>query len=415
MKILVINQGPFPYSGSNGCSLQLFSIIKSFCAIGHKVRLVSFETSFVDVDKTEALKTLMNLGVKTHLIDIQKQQKKVNICKKILITLLKPELTEYSGSLVKNEIDSIINEFQPDHIFAYTFNALTAYDLNKYKIKHSVSLIDVDWLVYKYRYAYRDNRNDKKNTIRHLLSYYKIWRLKNFIIKRLGLVDICFQHAAHHADYFRSRGIKNVHYFPVNVSPVNFDQRITNIEFPIQIALLGNVNTIASLSGLDFFLIKLIPVLVHMKDFSKLQFNIYGGGELKPYLRKIVDEYPNISRKGYLKEITTLYEINHIVFVPTNIPLGFRTRIVEAFSFGKGVVTHQVNKLGMPEIENGMNAFVGNNSHDFVRIFEKLIADPQLINFLGMNARKTYLEKLNGDVNTQKMAGLINELYSFKS
>ncbi len=403
MKILMINQGAFPFQGSNGCSVQIFSIISSFLENKHEIYLINFNTIFDNFDKELAINQLKGKGVKIIFIDnIIEEKRKKSIIKKIKY-YLKPNINQfYNGVFHIEKIDNLINEIKPDFIYGYTMNAIMSYDYEKHLIPFSFSNIDIDSMVYLYRHKYREKTTFVKY-IKSILKVYQTKKLDNLLFEKIKFSKCCFEHAYHHMLWLKNKGLENVFYFPVNVVENNFEIKKKNKDNVLKIGMLGNVNGIATLAGLVDFFDNYLNNIEKQFFFANIEINIIGGGNLREKIAKKIINYNNIKRHGYFKELKDIYYLNDIILVPTPINLGFRTRIVEAFSFGSCVITHKANSDAMPEFINNFNGFVYTNPYELNEIINKLINDKDLMKTIGINARQTYLSKLSGELVGQKM------------
>jgi glycosyltransferase involved in cell wall biosynthesis len=234
-------------------------------------------------------------------------------------------------------------------------------------------------------------------------------KLNKLLFYKIKSSDVCFEHAFHHMQWLKNKGMKNVYYFPVNV--VNISKQIAEKKRiqgdTIKIGLLGNVNGIATLSGILDFFENYINLIKKESFFSNLEFNIIGGGDLRPSISKAILNYNNIKKLGYFEDINEIYELNDIILVPTPINLGFRTRIVEAFSFGACVITHKANSNAMPEFLINNNGFVYSNPVELIELLKKVSDNPHIIDIIGKNAKISYLKNLNGDLIGEQMIKIL--------
>jgi glycosyltransferase involved in cell wall biosynthesis len=288
-------------------------------------------------------------------------------------------------------------------IFAYTINALTAYDYNKHKIPYVISSVDFDSRTFYFKYKFR-TRQGKRHQIKLFLKQHRAKRLNEILMRYCKSSLICFEHASHHNKYLELKGLRNTKYYPVNVlepkeiielKPINFNK--------IRVGLIGNVTGIATLSGLITFFRNYMPYLKQVGYFEQLHFNIIGGGQLNKFLSAEIPKYKNVSRIGFVDNLIDIYKMNDIILVPTPIELGFRTRIVEAFSYGALVITHQANALAMPEFVHKKNGLSYSNYDEFIDCFSYIMNNPDQVKLLRINSRNTFLNELKGELIGDKM------------
>lgn len=406
MKILIINHGAFPYPGGNGCSVQLNSIISSFHLAGHQINLCCINNNFPIQDQQKCIE---NINQKVTQINILLESSNTNyitpktILDEIKFSILKPIAEFYNGFAYQKQVSSIISKWKPDLIFAYTINAITAYNYSQHQIPYVISSVDLDARMFRYKYEFRNNQG-KKHQIKMFLKQLRAKKLDNILINYSKNSLICFEHAAHHQKYLELKGLKNTKYYPVNVlEPEELvEHKLIDLE-SIKFGLLGNVTGIATLSGLVDFFGRYMPFLKQTEYFTQLHFNIIGGGQLNNYLNTEVLKYTNVSRIGFIDKLTDIYQLNDIILVPTPIELGFRTRIVEAFSYGALVITHQANADAMPEFVHKKNGLAYSNYQGFLNCINYLINNPEQVEVLRNNARQTFIHELKGELIGNKM------------
>ncbi len=120
-------------------------------------------------------------------------------------------------------------------------------------------------------------------------------------------------------------------------------------------------------------------------------------------LKKELNRYNWIKQIGFVDEIQNEFLSSAIILVPTPIPLGFRVRIAEAFSYGCFVIAHKNNALGMPELINGENVILADSGQEFTRAI-KLYLETQIYDvLLAEQARKTFEEKYDSLIVTEKL------------
>jgi len=406
MKILILNSGSFPYPGGNGCSVQLNSILSSFHEAGHQINLCCLNNTFPIKEEQKCIYEIKEKVEQLHIFSESNNNKYLNpnsILGEIIFTIFNPIKEFYNGSTYQQQISSIISQWIPDLIFAYTINALTAYDYNKHKIPYVISSVDFDSRTFYFKYKFR-TRQGKRHQIKLFLKQHRAKRLDEILMSYCKSSLICFEHASHHNKYLESKGQRNTKYYPVNVlepkeiiehKPINFNK--------IRVGLVGNVTGIATLSGLITFFRNYMPYLKQVDYFEQLHFNIIGGGQLNKFLSVEIPKYKNVSRIGFVDNLIDIYKMNDIILVPTPIELGFRTRIVEAFSYGSLVITHQANAFAMPEFVHKKNGLAYSNYDEFIDCLSYIMNNPDQVKLLRINSRNTFLNELKGELIGDKM------------
>lgn len=402
MKVLVVNTSHPPYPGKYGSAIHIYSILKSLSKEGHDVHLVTINTDRLKVpDSIPVLENDLNISYKFFFPeDLANNGEK------------DPE-HYYIGKNYTALIDDEISKFCPDHIFCFTLNSALAYNSKKHGIAHSVSVVDIDYLVKYYRIKLK-----RYTTIREWLyqkkRILKFRKLNKILVARLKKANVVFEHAAHHAEWLKNKGIAQTTYLPVNYyfdpHPKGFKSNLIPNE-KLKISLIGDVNGIATIYGLFFLADEILPLLnKNIKLVEKLEINIYGGGTIDDRLKKKFDCFSNLVHlKGYVRNLVDIYENTDVLMIPTNIPLGFRTRIIEGFYYRMPVLAHKANTVAMPEFIHMVNGFEAKNAKDFVDLIELILTDRSILNQISEKAYKDYEQSLNGEVVGKRMVDYMEQ------
>jgi len=141
----------------------------------------------------------------------------------------------------------------------------------------------------------------------------------------------------------------------------------------------------------------LIELFAEKEINSKAGLVIVGPGMNTSDL-KIINESDNIYYLGpiYDKfEISQIFNASHIFCIPGHMGLG----LIEAFFWGLPVLTTTITHHA-PEVyylRNGYNGFLQKNKNELKEKINELIENPNLLNTISSNARKTYLNEASLD------------------
>mgnify|MGYP005814873579 CR=1 FL=1 len=425
MKIAVLTNNFIPFNSGNGSSIFLWSLTNGLFHRDAEVHLVSYGIDFPkwqsilkSNSKQDMEKRLTDSGFIPHLYPIISQTFPNDFTGSYVGRALLPRPEYYySGFRYSTWISNTLSKIEPDIIFPYMVDAVAG--SNEYRNKNQnccIALVtDLDHLVRKYRRKYMDDQS----LIAKIFQFRNIVAERKFTNLSIQLLKSCDRvccSAFHHSEWLRRKGVTNIKYFPVPVldrvgeswfSKKQNSQR--NLKIP-RILMLGNVNGIATLSGLRYFQEELMEKLDELYKITDFELRIIGGGQLEPKTSLIFSKYPWIKRIGFVDDVDEELLSSSIVLVPTSIPLGFRTRIAEAFSYGACVVAHKNNSMGMPELRNGENILLSENPDEFMFNINKCLTDNNFRIMIGNNARSTYNEMYRGDIVVQKILD-----YSFEN
>lgn len=418
VKVVILTQNLIPAFSGTGSSVYLWALIDGLLKNKVEVHLITYNfhaekwlLSTKCISEVEIEQLLIKSGVIPHIIKILPLQANTGLKNSYIGRAIWPRPEHYyNGYRYSSEINRELGEIKPDLIFAYTVDSISGLqEYENYKKVPFIGLVtDLDHLVRKYRRKYDETKSAKSalRKLRNIVAERKRVEISVTLLKRCDKI-ICS--AYHHTQWLQHKGIKNARYFPVPVldrpSETWLSKKEKNQEcnqVP-RILLLGNVNGIASHSGLMYFNDYLINKLDKMYQETKFELRIVGEGTLEPKLRARFLQYSWINITGFVDDIEKeLYSCN-ILLVPTSIPLGFRTRIAEAFSYGVAVVAHKNNAKGMPELINNVNIVLGDNPDQFQLGIKKCLQDNAFLRNIERNARTTYVEKYQGEMVAQQI------------
>ena len=225
-----------------------------------------------------------------------------------------------------------------------------------------------------------------------LTSGRRLWR---WGITDLRPFRMVVEHAAHHAKLLRELGLPDVRYVP-HCMPEPHNAADIGIEPPedaeIRVLMLGSLKGATSRLGFEFLLNPLLPELRAGAGSIQKPFRIriVGHGEMLSALRSRLEQQPEIEFGGFAQDVAAEYRNAHVMLVVIPTEVGFRTRIAEAFGYGKCVVAHSANRAGMPELQDGVNCL---HTEDGPGLAERLVSamnDGALRRRLAAGARNTF-------------------------
>jgi glycosyltransferase involved in cell wall biosynthesis len=207
------------------------------------------------------------------------------------------------------------------------------------------------------------------------------------IVRLLEECDASGAFAAHHAKDLRRRGARSCEYMRTPVPDPGPVVR-TPAAKP-RLLLVGHLKGVVTLEGLTLFARHVLPRLERELGPDAFEVRIAGGYEPPPELRPLL-ERESVRFLGHVEDAAEEFRSAHVLLVPNSISLGIRVRVITGFSYGCCVVTHRANTLGIPELDDGRNALVGDTPEDLARAVVRVLADADLRGRLERGARETY-------------------------
>lgn len=246
-----------------------------------------------------------------------------------------------------------------------------------------------------------------------ILAQSKFWQLQTAIKinEQLNVPIICLEHTWPLHGVHSEENINNLRQMVgnVNVFISETSAKAWNIPVDPQVINHGvDINTFKPLN-----LERENNVLSVANDFVERDFclNYRGWARVtKDMDIKLVGSNPGLSEPvDSTEELAKEYNQCGVFFNSSTmspIPMS----LLEAMSCGCAVVSTATCMI--PEIiQNGINGFISNDETELRHYLEKVLADKELRETLGNNARKTIVERFSEDIFVNNWNKLFNEVY----
>jgi hypothetical protein len=250
----------------------------------------------------------------------------------------------------------------------------------------------------------------KSRFIRYIPKWFRFQKLRRNHVKVLTACDRVVSHAYNHSVWLQKKGV-NVKYLPLPVydsGKTIAQKRKTDIvatrQNKLKLAMIGTPAGIATLSGYSGFTRKILPMLDKEIGAGNYEVHIIGNFKGLPKgLEKQIRAHGSVVIRGYVEDLSEEFYTSDAILVPTPLPLGFRTRIAEAFSYGSCVIAHQSNKAGMPELEDGKNILLAKTEREIAQLCKSVHLNATLKRTIGLEARKTFEKYYDSEVVCARM------------
>lgn len=184
-------------------------------------------------------------------------------------------------------------------------------------------------------------------------------------------------------DVYLSRGVRAEYFrtFTPNVAPLQTNKIIKS---KITCLHVGTLQTTASVNMLRFWREDLLPNLAKLPYQTEIRLV----GRDRAALQS---KWPNvkITFLGYIdhEQIEVEYKNANFFLSPMKYPIGVRTRIVVAMSYGLPAVAHYTAGLGMPELKDGQHILYGWSGKEMAEKIRYFIEDKNRLQELSCQAR----------------------------
>lgn len=302
----------------------------------------------------------------------------------------RPRDDELYPTLVDGDaVAQAVGELCPDVVFVYHFEALAA--SRGLESPRFAVVGDPPHLSALYRF--QEELPSPRAFRRIVRLQAQLRHQPGLLVRFLNECEARGAFAAHHAVWLRGKGVADCEYLRTPVpDPAAADHPpehdAPRPEKP-RVLLVGHLKGIVTMDGLRIFAREIVPRLEAGLGTEGFEARIVGGYEPRSELRRALDR-PSVRFLGHVEDASEEFRAATVLLVPNSIPLGIRVRIVTGFSFGTCVVSHRANVQGIPELEHGDNALLGNSGEELARAVLAAISDDGLRTQIGRSGRRTY-------------------------
>lgn len=292
----------------------------------------------------------------------------------------------------------------------------------KKKYDNYISL-DLGWA---YSLRYKENVLSILGDPCHLVRYYRI--KKNFFslfyyyslirsyslgsystISKLGdqinKKNIIASFTKNHATEYSQKGLicKTLDWFSPYVSKnkvINLDYKLNGV---LNFLHIGDLSTTASFKMIDYLQNELFEVLKN-KNFN---FNIKFIGRYK----KIIEHnHKNINLifTDHVKDIRREILGSHVFLSLSKYPVGTRTRVLTAMSYGLPCIVDETASLGLYQLKNNYDILYTKSSKNFSILIDSIIKNPALLRDISLNGRKSWEKYFNPKKNVKKIINILS-------
>lgn len=308
-------------------------------------------------------------------------------------------------------LSNALKTFQPDLVLAYGLEPLRLVRATGFVGLVGVMSIDLEHIGGLHRYVYNLRFGRAKQRLKSLLQTPLVvataLQLRYEMGRDYPKADLVVNHAANHANWHRAHHGRPTLYTPNPMAPVSGGLCQDVPKTPARFLLVGGIGGIATLTGLAWFAKRVYPLIEAAIAGGEIEVYLVGRGQLEPSLDKLM---PRVVRRGYVDDLKEEMRGVTALLVPTPIPLGFRTRILDAFRHRVTVVAHRANSAGMPELEHGRNALLAATPDEFASAMMQLRQAPADAVQLARAAYEQFEAGLNGAATAQRILEFSHEV-----
>lgn len=191
-----------------------------------------------------------------------------------------------------------------------------------------------------------------------------------------------------HAEEYRSNGLHCEHFrwFSPEVARPN-GARVRNGSGVFRMLHVGTLASTASNKMLRYWMQSLLPELANLPFTVEIRFVGRGGQQMESHWENI-----RLVTLGHEESLDAEYQSCDAFFSPMQYPVGTRTRILTAMSYGVPSIADPSASQGLPELVPEHDIFYGRDPVAIKSIIQTLYESPDLVERVGKNARKKWEE-----------------------
>lgn len=207
-------------------------------------------------------------------------------------------------------------------------------------------------------------------------------RLKKFEIAQLNRFDALTTVTENDLEDFREMGCAK----PMLSAPVGMDfGRLapdhSQLEVP-SVFHLGSMEWMPNQEAVRWFIDE-VWTQVSAK-YPRLKFYVAGRGMPESFKQL---QAPHVDMIGEVEDAVRFMQSKQIMIVPLFAGSGIRVKILEGMALGKTIVSTDLGAQGIACVD-GEHLLIANTAAEFAEAIDKLVANPQLAEQLGSNARQ---------------------------
>jgi glycosyltransferase involved in cell wall biosynthesis len=190
----------------------------------------------------------------------------------------------------------------------------------------------------------------------------------------------------------RIAGPDRVHVLP-NIFPYRSIQPHSLISQPQEILFVGSFFHPPNVDAVLHFCREIFP-LIRQKMENRIVFRIVGISN-SPAVAALA-ENPGVEFMGYQKDLEPLYASASLVVVPLRAGAGTRVKILEAFVYGRPVVSTAIGAAGL-RVTDGENILLADVAEDFAQACVHVLKAPELSARLIEGGQKLHREHYSAE------------------
>lgn len=401
MKVLFITT-QFPYPLDNGGKIGAFNGL-SVVSAENDVVCFSFseQPEFIDEGLTFFKKKLPNVTFLNPVFhDIHIRKKRLKLLKTMIkdyICNLPYLAAKFENKKMYRAIDDYFSANNCDIVFIdyLNMNMYGKYIRKKYKNHFKIMVLKDHNKEYEIIKQAAEHEN---NFIKRVILESEWRKTLRYETRAISNVDIVFSVCDENSEFFRKYNVNTYTMFPTYEMLVPYK----NKDYTNRILYMGNLSWGANMEGIKWFVDNVFPII--KKKLPEVTLTIVGSGPAEnPF-----SENAGVIYKGYIKDISNIYNNYNVFIVPLFEGSGIRIKILEAFNNEIAVVS---TSLGCETIgvSNKKELLIADETISFATAVIELLQNKELNKQLIRNAKELLKNKYSLTVRVKEFGDIMEK------
>lgn len=394
MKILQICPR-VPYPPNDGGAIAMFDVIKHLSKNGHDITVLAINTPkhFQQDDVLNDIAILKTVFVNTNISAIKAF---LNLFRKIPYNIERFISKKFKNALIQLLQSEKFDLIQIEGAFVAFYVDIIKKTTNIPVILRSHNLEYQIWEQLAY---------NEKNIIKKWYLTYLARGVKDFEREYFDKFDAIAAITENDKKSIRQLGCTTpIEYIPAGVELERFKNNNNIIAKPNSIFILGALNWMPNLEGLEWFLEHIWPG-VH-KNLPEITLHI-AGKDTPGYLFKLNLE--NVHVHGFVNSASDFMQQYDLMVVPLLSGSGMRIKIIEGMALSKCIVSSSLGAEGI-DCENDKNILICDTPKEWIDAIVNYFKDTSESLVIGENARQLIYQKYKNEIVIKKFIKLYSSV-----
>lgn len=209
----------------------------------------------------------------------------------------------------------------------------------------------------------------------------------------------------HHANEFQENGIECIHiqwFSPEVVAPAKeFKLHNNDLRESFKLLHVGALESTASDAMVRYWSDHILPELATLPFTIEIRFV---GRIGKPFFQNKGNL--KFTFLGHVEDLQSEFFECDAFFSPMKYPVGVRTRILSALSYGVPVIADPSISFGLPELVDKQHVFLGNTATEIAQLISFIRLNPCVSRRVGESGRKIWEKHFSPRKNSKKIIRL---------